>query len=208
MLPFKRVKEIAIFGDIILKDEIYYATGNAGKFADVASYAKEHQHDITIKQFDCELVEPQSMDQRFIALEKGRQAWNILQKPVLVDDSAIYFEKYHQFPGVYSKFVSQGLGISGIRKLVNPGDRAYFQLHLIFFYGKNIYQIFENHCYGTVVHQDTFIPPASLPYDQIFVPDGSEKTYAQLRLEGNGHLFDYRIEACRKFFNWLTQNKL
>ena len=41
------------------------------------------------------------------------QAYKILKKPLITDDTAIYFEGYPGFPGTFTKFVFQGLGFSG-----------------------------------------------------------------------------------------------
>lgn len=180
----------------------YYATSNPAKFDDVSRFLAQKAPHVTLLQCDQDFMEPQSLDQKFIAVVKAKQAWDYLQQPVLVDDSGIYLERYNEFPGVFSKFIYQALGLEGIRKLIEPGDRAYFKLHLVFFYGDNEYEIFESICRGSIVFQDRFVSPPSFPWDQFFLPDGSTKTYAELRQGPDAHLFDYRLQAFKRFLEW------
>ena len=40
-----------------------------------------------------------------VVLEKARTAFKKLKKPLIVDDTAIYFEEYKNFPGTYTNSV-------------------------------------------------------------------------------------------------------
>ncbi|HBY05968.1 MAG: hypothetical protein UV38_C0002G0280 [candidate division TM6 bacterium GW2011_GWE2_42_60] len=187
---------------------IYFSTGNAGKFEDVRGFMQHYAKHVELKQFSADIPEIQSYDQRAVALAKARSAWDLLQKPVLVDDAGIYFERYDRFPGVLTKYVFKGLGSAGIKRLFEPGDRAYFLLYFVFCYGPDKYEIFESKRQGILVDQDTFLPVPSLPYDQFFVPTGSSMTYAEMRVK-DADLFyteDVRIPAVKCFADWVEAN--
>lgn len=181
---------------------LYYATGNHDKFETVAQYMQKNAPQYILRQCAHELIEIQSYDQKEIALDKARQAWNFLKQPVLVDDAGIYFEKYNRFPGVLTKYVYMGLGLEGLLKLVEPGDRAFFCLHLIYWYGPEQYEIFHSDCFGTIVHQNEYQATEHSPYNALFIPDGSNKTLAELKLIGDYEQHDYRIRALKKFLAW------
>jgi non-canonical purine NTP pyrophosphatase (RdgB/HAM1 family) len=188
--------------------EIFYATSNDAKFHEVHDYISRYNIPIILKQYAQELEEPQTYDQRAIAVAKAKQAWERLQRPVLVDDSGVYFEKYHQFPGVFSKFVYYGIGLEGIFKLVNSGDRAYFLIDLVYAYGPGQYEVFEVKNNGSIVHPGpNFDATSRLPYLSIIIPDGSTKTYAQLKKEGKDHEFNFRIQAFKKFLMWMQNHE-
>lgn len=187
--------------------EIFYATGNPGKFEDVSSFLEHQAPHIKLIQYAEELPELQSTDQRFVAVEKGREAWRRLKKPVIVDDAGIYFERYNNFPGVFTKFLYKGIGFEGIRRLVPEGDPVYYQLHLVYAYGENEHAVFVGRCDGTLTYQAEFPVNPPLPFDTLFVPCGERRTFAELRRLGLLEPCDHRIAACKDFLAWLKSRE-
>ncbi|MBX9830676.1 hypothetical protein K2X40_01865 [Candidatus Babeliales bacterium] len=183
--------------------ELYYVTGNAGKFEEVERFLSTYAPEIKLLQADVDLQEQQTDDQLAIALHKAQQAWDLLGKPLLVDDAGVYFDKYHKFPGTMTKFLYQGIGFDGIFKLVEHGDRARFFLYLIYVDGPTSFHTFEGECLGQVVKPAVFNAHPRLPFDDIFLPDGSDKTYVEMRHDDNFDLFAYRLHAVKKFVQWL-----
>ncbi|MFA5075014.1 MAG: non-canonical purine NTP pyrophosphatase [Candidatus Babeliales bacterium] len=182
--------------------EILYATSNNGKFEEVGSYIEENEPNIKIVQFSRDIPEIQTLDQKYIAIDKAQKAWQIAQRPLLIDDAAIYFEKYNKFPGTLSKFVSQGIGFEGIKKLIEVGDKAKFLLYLVYIEGENKYEVFEGACEGALVKPEKFNAHPSLPFDVFFVPTGTTKTYAELRDTPEAKNYLYRLRALQKFLAW------
>ncbi|MFH0898240.1 MAG: non-canonical purine NTP pyrophosphatase [bacterium] len=192
-----------------MTQEIFYVTGNQGKFEEVNFFISRHSDDIVLKQYHVDLIEEQSLDQKAIALSKAMQAWHLIKKPLLIDDSGIYFERYNKFPGTLTKFVYYGIGFEGILRLVHDDPRAYFFLYLIYVDGPNSYQIFEGKCEGKIVSPaEVFTAHPQFPYDEIFVPDGSRgRTYAQMRGTQDMDTFAYRLRAAKKFLEWYKEPK-
>lgn len=191
-----------------MHNTLHYATTNSGKFEEVQHFFTQTIPHITIKQLALDVEEVQNTDQKYIAIDKAQKAWLQAKVPLLIDDAAIYFEKYNLFPGTLSKFISQGLGFEGLKKIISPGDRATFLLYLIFITGPEEYQIFEGRCDGKLIIPEYFDAHPSLPYDAFFVPDGeTTKTYAQLRGTPDATQYLYRIRALKKFLDWY-QNKV
>lgn len=185
--------------------KIFYATGNQGKFDDVAQFVVKNNPEIELVQFADDLPELQSTDQRFVAVEKGRVAWNLLKQPVLIDDAGIYFANYRDFPGVFTKYIYKGIGFEGIKKLVSNGDQVYYQLHLVYFYGENSYEVFVGRVDGTIKFPEIFPKNPSLPFDTMFVPLEETRTFAELRRDGLREQFDHRIAAFKDFVRWSKQ---
>ena len=184
------------------QQEIYYATSNPGKFEDVRSFLEIYEPSIRLKQFQGDIDEIQSLDQRRIAEGKAKTAYDLLQKPVLIDDAAIYFDKYHEFPGTITKYVHMALGFEGIFKLVEEGDRASFRIHMVFAYGPNQLKVFDASCHGTMVRPQGEPAQITLPWKVAFVPDGSRKTYAEMQGTPEMERYNYRLDALRQFLNW------
>ncbi len=182
--------------------EILYATGNQGKFAEVAHFIADHEPSLAIKQFDADIPEIQTTDQRAIAIDKAKRAWDLARKPLLIDDAGIYFDKYNKFPGALTKYIWQGLGFEGIKKLIEEGESAKFLLYMVYIDGPNSYEIFEGECIGTLIKPAAFNALPTLPFDAIFIPQGSTQTYAQLRDTPEAKKYLYRLRALQKFLTW------
>lgn len=188
-------------------NHLYFVTGNSGKFSEVSGYVARYAPYIEIEQSYFPLVEIQDDSQESIARHKASQAYEALKKPVLVDDSGIFFERYNQFPGVYTKFVYDSIGLEGLLRLTNPGDRATFRLVLVYQDAEG-QQVFEGSCSGIIQHDSSYHTQPGFPYDALFRPDGSGgKTFAQLRIEGTIDLYNYRIGALKKFISWYEHHR-
>jgi non-canonical purine NTP pyrophosphatase (RdgB/HAM1 family) len=190
-----------------MQKEIYYATSNDGKFEEVKYFIQKNEPQIKLKQFKTDIPEIQSLNQKKIAIDKAKKAWNIIKKPLLIDDAAAYFEKYNNFPGTLSKFVFQGIGFEGIKRLINSGDKAYFLLHMIYMDSKDSITIFEGKNEGTLIKPRKFSGKPNFPYDCLFVPKGSDKTYGQLRNTKESDKYFYRIKALKKFLKWWKETQ-
>lgn len=186
-----------------MKKEIYYVTGNAGKFEEVSDFFEKNSSKICIKQYAVDIDEIQSLDQKFVVCDKIKKAFAKVNKPLLLDDGGIFFDAYHQFPGTLSKFVFQGLGFKGLFKLVEDDNRASFILQLAYTDGVQT-QLFEGVCKGTIVQAANLTSHPKLPFTAIFKPNGSDKTLAELRYTPDFFHYSFRQQALRKFVDWYT----
>ncbi len=184
------------------KQEIYYVTSNAGKFDEVKRYIEANEPTIELVQCAIDLPEPQSLDQKYIAECKAKAAWNTLKKPLIIDDSGVFFEGYRDFPGTMTKFVYHGIGFDGIFALTKKNNKARMNLHLVYCDGEDSMQSFEATCEGKIIQPESFDAPPTLPWDAIFLPNGSSKTYAELRGTPQENKYLYRIVALKRFLAW------
>ncbi len=192
-----------------MNHELHYVTTNPGKFTEVSDYLHAAAPQLKLKQFSPDIVEIQTSDQMAIAVDKAKKAWALLKKPLLLDDAAIYFEKYHKFPGTLSKFVSEGLGFEGIHRLIDPDDRAYFLLYMVYIDAPDSMHIFEGRCDGKLIKPDSFSGNPHLPFDVFFIPNGSEITYAEMYKSFDRYATSfYRIKALQKFLSWYQQQSV
>ena len=187
-----------------MKHEIYYATSNSGKFDEAQSCIKKYAPFIELKQLEIEIEEIQSLDQKAIAIDKAKKAYDLLNKPLLVDDGGIFLDAYNQFPGTLTKFVYQGIGLEGILKLIEKNNKAAFILTLAYTDGK-IIEVFEGRCDGTIVTPKNFDTHSRLPYGAIFKPNGCNKTYAEMYKTDDHEKYGYRFHAIKKFISWYSQ---
>ncbi|MFH0898241.1 MAG: non-canonical purine NTP pyrophosphatase [bacterium] len=191
-----------------MSQEIFYVTGNESKFKEINDFICWNNVPITLRQYHVELTEEQILDQKLIAVTKAMQAWQILKKPLIVDDAGFFFEKYPKFPGTLSKPVVQALGWDGVLEFALSIDnhRMFHAIHLVYMYADDSYEVFYSECHGTVIKPDVSAGPKGLEGFGFFVPDGSKKTYAQMYGTTEFEKFSYRMAAFKKFLEWHKKN--
>ena len=185
---------------------IAYVTSNNGKFLEVQRYLQRQAPDINLVRADVDIEEIQSMDQYTIAIDKAQKAWAQLKIPLLIDDAGIYFNRWHEFPGVLTKFIYKGIGMDGIKRLIDEGDTGYFKLWLIYADEHGTLHPFEGRCDGQLTAAYQGDSHAELPFDVCFKPDGLEKTYAEIQHEPAYENYFYRIRALKAFLTWFKQS--
>lgn len=190
--------------------EIIFATGNTGKLATLRSHLSLAGLDITIDPRPLDLIEPQAATATEVAKVKAQQAYDLLQKPVLVDDSSFHIHALGGFPGPYIKYMLETVGIEGIMKFMKGQDdrRAYFMSSLVFIDEHGISHVFEGKDKeGEIVESIDPIdhPEAWSELWKIFAPPGyGGKTYSQLSHEElRAHRGEKGVSAYTLFTNWL-----
>src|SRR3989344_4899555 len=108
-------------------EKIFFATGNKHKVTEIGAILAEHGFEVVPKRL--EIVEPDFDSLEEVARSKALQAFEQLKKPVIVEDTGVFFEGYNNFPGQIAKRVYLGIGFDGLLALVRatPNKRAYFR---------------------------------------------------------------------------------
>lgn len=189
-----------------MNNHITIVTSNHGKFEEIKRYLTLLAPTITIEQADLEVPEYQDMDIQGVAIGKAEYAWNIIKKPLLIDDGGLYIEKYNRFPGAFSKYVFEGIGLEGIWLLAQDDPRVYFLNCMVYKDSEDTHHIFEGMNKGRLI-APTGITMAhkQLPFRSIFVPEGYSKTIDELWLEKQDHTMNHRYKAVEKLVKFLKE---
>jgi XTP/dITP diphosphohydrolase len=183
---------------------ISIVTWNSWKYKQIASVLEEGGFLVEQKKID--LIEPQSNDMLEVSKYKAKQAFEIIWKPVVVDDTGIYFDAYPNFPGVFSKYMMESLGMDGMRRLFQDqtNTRASFQC-IVSYMDETLPEpvSFVGKSYGHLDFSflDQVVRDHHLPYLSIFIPDGMD-TVAQMNpsyFESNHH----RVQAIKMLTEFL-----
>ena len=97
---------------------LHYVTTNPGKLHE----AREYLGAETITDYDYDYTEIQSDSLEAIAAEGAREAYREVGAPVVVDDSGLFIEAFEGFPGPYSSYVEDKLGIERVWDLAQTAD--------------------------------------------------------------------------------------
>jgi XTP/dITP diphosphohydrolase len=171
-------------------------TGNAGKAEEVSRYLK-----IPIEHQSLNLDEIQSLDLEEIVKDKAFRAFKEIGKPVLVEDVSFTFHSLGKLPGPLIKWFQKELENEGLCRLVDGKDRSCTATVCYGFHdGKEIH-LFSGSMSGSVANSPR--GNNSFGWAPIFIPDGYEKTYAELSNEEQG-LVAMRSKALKKLHGFLT----
>ena len=154
--------------------ELLFVTNNKKKLQ-VAKNILEKDN-ITIKQVNLSLTEIQGTDKE-VAISKAKEAFSLLEKPLIINDCSFCIEALNNFPGVYAKYAEDTLGSDGILKLLDGVvNRNAYYLDILIYIDKYGYQIFTSKTTGKI--SKTPLEGDFYPYDKIFIQDGYDMPIA------------------------------
>lgn len=177
-------------------ENITFASTNQNKFLEVQSILSTRNISVDFSQIH--LVEIQSDSLEEIAREKAKTAFAKVGRQVIVEDDGLFIDSLGGFPGQCSSFVFRTIGNDGILKLLAGSAKrsAYFR-SLIAFYNGITLSISDGRVYGRISDR---ITEGGWGYDPIFVPDGTDLTFAELKKNKNE--YSHRKRALEKFAQW------
>lgn len=177
-------------------ENITFASTNQNKFLEVQSILSSRNISVNFSQIH--LVEIQSDSLEEIAREKAKTAFAKVGRQVIVEDDGLFIDSLGGFPGQYSSFVFRTIGNDGILKLLGRSAKrsAYFR-SLIAFYNGITLSILEGRVDGRISER---ITEGGWGYDPIFIPGGTDLTFAELKK--NKDEYSHRKRALEKFAQW------
>jgi XTP/dITP diphosphohydrolase len=165
-------------------ETVYIATSNKNKAFSIRKEMK--RYGIDVKHIYLDIPEPRSYDIKEIAKTKVLYAYKKLKKPCIVLDSGFFVKSINGFPRTFVNYALETVGIEGILKLVEGKERTCnFRDCLAYYDGSSKPQLFESVVNGKLSKS----PEGKLrPFHWsklflIFIPEGRNKTLAQMRKE-------------------------
>lgn len=148
-----------------------FVTGNADKVREFEEILK-----IKLNNKSIDLVEIQSTNVSDVTKHKVKEAFDKIGKPVIVEDTGLFIYDINDFPGALIKFYLRDLGCDGICRF-HAGSYARAET-VIGYYNGNQMRLFKGSVKGTLA-----IEPKGtngFGWDNIFIPNGQSKTYAEM----------------------------
>ena len=135
---------------------------------------------LDIPHVDLDLDELQSTSLREIVEHKARQAYALVNKPVIVEDSKLSFYVLGALPGTFIKWFQQEIGEEGLCKLLDGYDdrTAFAGAAIAYFDGTNL-EIFERELEGSIAKAPSK-NNTGFGWNTIFIPKGADITFADM----------------------------
>ncbi len=184
--------------------ELYFVTENKHKFSEMKEMLAACG--IKLKQKKMKLQEPDLASQEEVALTKAKQAFAELKRPLIVEDTGVYFNAYRNFPGHLAKRIYESIGFDGLIALIKAAKnkRAYFKTVICYVGKKGKYKIFSGEMRGRLIERVVLPKKDRLPYEKIFVPEGFKKAVVQLSIREKNKI-SHRAKATTKLGKWLSK---
>jgi non-canonical purine NTP pyrophosphatase (RdgB/HAM1 family) len=179
--------------------ELTFITGNQNK----ADFLAKHLG-IPVAYHRLDLDEIQSLDPHEVVEHKVRQAYDILHKPVLVEDAGLSFVAMGKLPGTFVKWFIEEIGYEGLLRLANnlPDQTAIGRVCYGLYDGKELH-FFDGEMHGRIA-KEARDGGMGFGFDPIFINDDFNKTRAEMTEEEYART-SYRTPAIDKLRHFLTK---
>jgi XTP/dITP diphosphohydrolase len=155
-------------------DKILVITGNKSKAEEISAIIG-----LQVEAKKLDLSEIQSLSVEEVAKKKASSAYDILRQPVIVDDTGMNIEALNGLPGALVSWFLDSLGPKGLLGLIkDKKDRKATVSTCIAFADSTGVYTFVGTVYGKM--PSTPKGKNGFGYDPIFIPEGSNKTYAEM----------------------------
>ena len=186
---------------------IIFATNNEHKIKEIQSLVGSDFTIITLEQagIDIDIPEPHDTLQEN-AYEKAITIENMTQQNCFSEDTGLEIEALNGEPGVKSaRYADENRNFQAnidkvLEKLEGITNRkAQFRTVICLLWNKEVFY-FEGICKGTIA--ETMHGAEGFGYDPIFIPEGSNKSFAEMTMEEK-NIYSHRQKAVTQLFRFL-----
>ena len=182
---------------------IYFVSGNKEKFTE---YQVLLEKTASISQIKLSLIEIQAHSLKLCEhkLIEAKKSHLLKEKNFFIEDTALYFTAWNDFPGVYIKWMLESLAIEKIyQSLASFKKEAIAECTIGYFsYQTQQTNFFQGRVKGKIVSPKG---GKSFGWDALFAPQGQNKSYAQMTKKEK-NCISHRFLATQKFQQFLQKN--
>jgi inosine triphosphate pyrophosphatase len=187
-------------------DTITFITGNKGKLREVREILIGSNLKIESRSIDLMEIQGNSHE---IASAKCNLASEIINGPVLIEDTSLSFNALNGMPGPYIKWFMDSMGLSTYKLLDSFEDKTAKAITIFAFSEGPGHPIllFEGISDGKIVPPRTNSSIVTFGWDPIFEPVGYTQTYAEICPDIK-HTISHRSIALHNFRNYIIKNPI
>lgn len=157
---------------------------------------------IKLLHSNLDLPEIQTVDIEDVVSYKAKYAYTLLnEKPVIIEDTGLYFESWNGLPGALIKWFIEKVGDKGICNMMHEfsNKKAWAKTAVATYDGK--LNVFQGEVPGRI--SDIPLGDKGFGWDSIFIPDGSNKTFAQMQPQEKDR-YSMRRKAFEKMISYYS----
>jgi XTP/dITP diphosphohydrolase len=188
--------------------KLIFATNNQNKVAEIKAALTQGLEIITLKEagIDIDIPEPHNTLEEN-ATEKSTVIHNLTKQNCFSEDTGLEVAALNGEPGVRSaRYAGDDANNKNniallLQNMQNINERTAQFKTVISLILDNVEHQFTGICTGKIIHEE--IGEMGFGYDAIFVPDGDEKTFAQMTMEEKNK-YSHRKKALAKLIDFLN----
>ena len=181
--------------------EIYFITGNKGKVLEAKKKLSKIDTNVIQKNLGYPEIQAEKLED--VALFGAQHVLQKFDKPFILEDAGIFIDSLDGFPGVYSAYVFHTIGCRGILKLMeNTGSKnrgAVFKSVYAYAEPGKKPELFVGKSIGRISPKEK--GSNGFGYDPIFIPENSDKTFAEMSAEEK-NILSHRGKSLDKFIDF------
>jgi len=185
---------------------LYFATGNAAKVKEIRAILQGLP--VAIVQIDAKGKEIQSDFLEEIANESADRASNEKELPLFVEDSGLFIDSLHGFPGPYTSYAFKTIGLPGVLTLLRGivKREALFRSVVAFCRPHERPVSFTGDAFGSIATTER--GDKGFGFDPAFEPAGGDgRTFAEMTMQEK-NLLSHRAKAMCAFVKWYLDSGL
>lgn len=190
-----------------IPSKIIFATNNLNKVIEIRQSLKEGFKILSLKEekINIEIDEPFfTLEEN--ALQKAKTIYELSSQPCFSEDTGLFADALNGAPGVRSaRFAGENASneenIDKLLSLLPLNNRTAYFKTVVCYISKTGIKYFDGECYGKIIMEKR--GSKGFGYDSVFIPDGSEKTFAEMDIEEKNK-FSHRKKAVDKFIKYLN----
>jgi XTP/dITP diphosphohydrolase len=185
--------------------KVTFISTNKHKFKEVKDVLKEYPIDLEWLEMKYDEDHEDGIEET--AKKAAEKLANELKKPIILEDTGLFFEAYPGFPGPAPKFIFNTLGYKGILKLLDGERRgAYFKTVAAYCKPNEKPVVFEGIMKGHFANEVFNEGKDVMPYDRFFIPEGFDKTISDMTIAEKTAI-SQRGKAFRAFGEFVKRNE-
>ena len=158
---------------------INLVTSNQGKVEELTAILRPFGHTASQLPVQCPEIQAMTLEE---VVDFGL-TWLHDQKtqaPLIIDDAGVFVEKLQGFPGVYSRYVYDTIGLQVVLKQMESIDDRVtsFKCVIGLMLKDGTKHKFVGACKGNLIPE--MRGSGGFGYDPIFIPDNFDKTFSEL----------------------------
>lgn len=190
-----------------IPSKIIFATNNLNKVIEIRQSLEKGFNILSLKEANINI----EIDEPFFtleenALQKAKTIFELSSQPCFSEDTGLFAEALNGSPGVRSaRFAGENAtneeNIDKLLSLLPPNNRTAYFKTVVCYISKTGIKYFDGECYGKIINEKR--GSKGFGYDSVFIPDGSEKTFAEMDIDEKNK-FSHRKKAMDKFVKYLN----
>ena len=182
---------------------INLVTSNSGKVEELTSILEPFGHNASQLNIPCPEIQASTLEK---VVDFGLE-WLHSQgtpAPLIIDDAGVFVDELKGFPGVYSRYVYDTISPNGLLKQMEGIDNrsASFKCVIGLLLEDSSTHKFVGECHGNIIHE--MRGDGGFGYDPVFIPEGYEKTFAELPPEDKNRV-SHRGRAMQKLIEFISE---